>query len=136
MSWQYTHAVDVVYPNRQDPASPPTLAVSEFAGTYYDPGYGNITLCEKPHPDKPGESILVAHRPEATWNYSMRFNHVTGDYWIVYLDASIWAGVRFGEFVAAKFELGADGKASGVEITWEGRMDPMYEGKVLFKRVA
>ncbi|PNP40886.1 hypothetical protein TGAM01_v201003 [Trichoderma gamsii] len=136
MSWQYANAVDILYPERQDPASPPTLAVSEFAGTYYDPGYGNITLREEPHPDKLGESILVAHRPETTWNYSMRFNHVTSDYWIVYLPASIWSGLRFEEFVAAEFKLGADGKASGVEITWENRMDAMYEGKLLFKRVA
>jgi hypothetical protein len=110
--------------------------VSEFVGTYYDPGYGNITLREEPHPDKPGESILVADRPETTWNYSMHFNHVTGDHWIVYLSASIYSGLKFKEFVGAEFKVGADGKASGVEITWENWTDAMYEGKALFKRIA
>lgn len=115
---------------------PPPLTVREFAGTYYDPGYGNITLREEPHPDKLSENILVADRPETTWNYSMHFHHVTGDYWIVYLSSSIWSGLKFKEFVAAEFKLGADGKASGVEITWETRMDAMYEGKALFERIA
>lgn len=128
--------MDVVYPKRPDPVLPSPLAVSEFVGTYYDPGYGNFTLREELHPDKPGEKILVADRPETTWNYSMHFHHVTGNYWIVYMPSVIWSGVKFKEFSGAEFKLGADGKPVGVEVTWENHMDTMYEGQVLFKRVA
>lgn len=105
-------------------------------GTYYDPGYGNITLHEEAHPYKPGEKILVADRPETTWKYSMHFYHVTGDHWIVYLPAPIYSGTGFTNFVAGEFKLSVDGKASGLEIIWESRTDPMFEGKVLYKRIA
>lgn len=136
MTWLYANSVDIVYPKRQDPALPPPLAVSEFVGTYYDPGYGNITLREEPHPDKPGENILVADRLETTWRYSMHFHHVTGNYWIVYLPTVIFSGVKFDEFVGAEFQLGPDGKPLGVEVTWENQLDRIYEGKVFFRRVA
>ncbi|KAM0265635.1 hypothetical protein ACHAQJ_000069 [Trichoderma viride] len=135
LTWQYEHAVDVLYPKRPDPALPSTLALSELVGTYYDPGYGNITLREEPHPGKPGEKILVADRPETTWRYSMHFHHVTGDYWIVYLPSSLFSGFNFEEYVAGEFKLGADGKVSGIEVIWENRLDAMFEGKVFYKRV-
>lgn len=136
MTWLYANSVDIVYPERQDPALPPPLAVSEFVGTYYDPGYGNITLREEPHPDKPGENILVVDRLETTMRYSMHFHHVTGNYWIVYFHTVIFSGVKFDEFVGAEFQLGPDGKPSGVEVTLESQLDGIYEGKVFFKRVA
>lgn len=135
LAWQYENAVDILYPERPDPAAPPTLAPSELVGTYYDPGYGNITLREEPHPDKPGEKILVANLPESTWKYSMHFHHVTGDYWIVYLPWSVFSGVKFEEIVSGEFKLGADGKVSGIEVIWENRLDAMFEGKVFYKRV-
>ncbi|KAL7799198.1 beta-lactamase/transpeptidase-like protein [Trichoderma ceciliae] len=131
----YENAVDVLYPERPDPALPSTLAVSELVGTYYDPGYGDITLREEPHPHTPGEKILVADRPDTTWKFSMHFYHVTGDHWVIYLPAPMYSGMRFDEFVAGEFKLGVDGKASGVEVIWVNRMSAMLEGKVLFKRV-
>ncbi|RFU73766.1 penicillin-binding [Trichoderma arundinaceum] len=135
LTWLYENAVDVLYPKRPDPVLPSTLATSELVGSYYDPGYGKFTLREEPHPDKPGEKILVADRPETTWKYSMHFHHVTGDHWIVYLPASIYAGVNFEEYVAGEFKLDVSGKVSGVEIIWKNLADPMLEGVVLFKRV-
>lgn len=135
LTWLYENAVDVLYPERPDPVLPSTLNTSELVGTYYDPGYGNITLREEPHPDKPGEKILVADRPETTWKYAMHFYHVSGDHWIVYLPAPIYSGTKFKDFQAAEFKVGADGKAWGVEVLMESRTDPMPEGKVLYKRV-
>ncbi|KAL7817510.1 beta-lactamase/transpeptidase-like protein [Trichoderma aethiopicum] len=135
LTWLYENAVDVLYPERPDPALPSTLNTSELAGTYYDPGYGSITLREEPHPDKPGEKILVADRPETTWKYSMHFHHVSGDHWIVYLPAPIYSGSKFKDFQAAEFKVGADGKAWGVEVLMESRTDPMPEGRVLYRRV-
>ncbi|KAK1251795.1 hypothetical protein MKX07_007274 [Trichoderma sp. CBMAI-0711] len=136
LTWLYENAVDVLYPERPDPVLPSTLNTSELAGTYYDPGYGRITLREEPHPDKPGETILVADRPETTWKYSMHFYHVSADHWIAYLDAPIYSGTKFKDFYAAEFKVGADGKAWGVEVLLESRTDPMPEGTVLYKRVA
>lgn len=129
--------MDVLYPERPDPVLPSTLALSELVGTYYNPGYGNITLHEEPHPEKAGEKILVANRPETTWKYSMHFHHVTGDHWIVYIPSAVFSGynIKFQEFVAGEFKVGADGKASGVEIVWESRMDAMFEGNIFFNRV-
>ncbi|KAL7820596.1 putative penicillin-binding protein [Trichoderma gracile] len=135
LAWLYENAVDVLYPERPDPVLPSTLNTSELAGTYFDPGYGNITLREEPHPDKPGEKILVADRPETTWKYSMHFYHVSGDHWIVYLPAPIYSGTKFKDFYAAQFKVGADGKAWGVEVLMESRADPMPEGTVLYRRV-
>ncbi|KAL6875186.1 beta-lactamase/transpeptidase-like protein [Trichoderma novae-zelandiae] len=136
LTWLYENAVDVLYPERPDPVLPSTLNTSELVGTYYDPGYGNITLREEPHPDKPGEKILVADRPETTWKYSMHFYHVSGDHWIVYLPAPIYSGTKFTDFQAAEFKVGADGRAWGIEVLMESRTDPMPEGKVLYRRVA
>ncbi|KAL7951651.1 beta-lactamase/transpeptidase-like protein [Trichoderma barbatum] len=136
LDWLYKNALDILYPERPNPALPSTLSTSELVGTYYNAGYGNITLREEPHPDKLGEKILVADRPDSTWRYSMHFHHVSGDNWIVYLPAPIYSGTNFVEFVAGEFKLGADGKASGIEIIWESRTDPMFEGIALYKRIA
>lgn len=128
--------MDILYPNRPNPGLPSTLSTKELVGTYYNTGYGNITLREEAHPDKLGEKILAADRPDSTWQYSMRFHHVTGDHWIVYFPAPIYAGGKYVDFMAGEFKVGADGKASGVEIIWESRTDPMFEGIAFYGRVA
>ncbi|UKZ76461.1 hypothetical protein TrVFT333_004165 [Trichoderma virens FT-333] len=136
LDWLYENALDILYPERPDPGLPPTLPTSELVGTYYNPGYGNITLREEAHPDKPGEKILTADRPDSTWEYSMHFHHVSGDRWIVYISAPVFLGRKFKEFVAGEFKIGADGKPSAIEIIWENRSDPMFEGKAHYKRIA
>ncbi|KAL7962293.1 beta-lactamase/transpeptidase-like protein [Trichoderma compactum] len=136
LDWLYDNALDILYPDRPNPGLPSTLSTSELLGTYYNVGYGNITLREEPHPDKLGEKILAADRPDSTWNYSMRFHHVSGDHWIVYLPAPIYNGRKYVDFMAAEFKVGADGKPSAIEIVWESRTDPMPEGTAEYKRIA
>ncbi|KAL5592323.1 hypothetical protein FOBRF1_013349 [Fusarium oxysporum] len=127
-------SVDILYPERPDPPSPPTVNITELQGIYYDPGYGQIRLREEPHPDRPDEKILVADRQDMTWKYQMRLHHVSGDYWIIYLPFLENPGYII-EFVAGEFKIGNNGKAVGLLVDWVSRPDDVFEGKVLFKKV-
>ncbi|EXK80438.1 hypothetical protein FOQG_15073 [Fusarium oxysporum f. sp. raphani 54005] len=127
-------SVDILYPERPNPPLPPTVNITELQGIYYDPGYGQITLREEPHPDRSDEKILVADRQEMTWKYQMRLHHVSGDYWIIYLPFLENPGYMV-EFVAGEFKIGNNGKAVGLQVDWVSRFDDVVEGNVLFKRV-
>ncbi|KAK5995069.1 hypothetical protein PT974_03462 [Cladobotryum mycophilum] len=124
----FKNAVDELYPNSPDPPLPSKLTMEELAGTYYDAGYGKITLRVQPHPDpdRAGENILVAYRPESTFKYSMKFEHVSDQYWILYLMTADGGGY-LDQILAAKFRVGVDGMVSGLEVE--------MEGKIMFERV-
>lgn len=128
------NATDVLFPQRPNPPLPSRVELSELIGTYYDAGYGDFTLRVEPHPSKSNEKILVADRYDMSWQYSLKMHHVSGEYWVVFVDARETSG--YGElFVAGEFKLGADGKIRGLEIDWASPMDDMKDGKVLFKKI-
>lgn len=128
-------ALDRLYPDRPNPALPPSLQTSCFVGIYEDPGYGSFTLREEPSPDKPGETILVADRPRTTWRYVMKMHHVTGDYWMIYTELQGVADAIANSTVGGQFKIGVDGKVSSLDIHWENYLGPATDGGVVsFKK--
>ncbi|CAI6098117.1 unnamed protein product [Clonostachys chloroleuca] len=127
--------LDRLYPDRPNPALPPSLQTGCFVGTYEDAGYGSFTLREEPHPDKPGETILVADRPRTTWRYVMKMHHVTGDYWMIYTELQGVADAIANSTVGGQFKIGVDGKVSSLDIYWENYLGPATDGGVVsFKK--
>lgn len=130
----YDKAVDIIYPNRPDPPLPPTIKAEDLAGDYFDPGYKNITLEAKPHPDRPNQVVLVADRSNSTWKASAEMHHVTGDWWVMYMRDPTMNVPFAREALRAKFKIGPDGKPTALEVDLKTTMDPQSEGKVLFVR--
>lgn len=123
--------VKSAFPDMPEPPLPSTFKTSELAGTYSDPGYGELRLYEEPHPKKPEEKILVASRPDYTWRYQVRLQHATVDYWVVHTTVPENPTV-VNDFQPGKFTRGADGKVCELKIVWGDRLG---EGETVFKRV-
>lgn len=104
-------------------------------GTYYDAGYGTLKLREQLNPENEDEMILIASRPEMTWNYELGLHHVSGDYWIVYASVGGDADSLLSEFMKGWFILGVDGKISALNIHWGAELGDMDEGITSFERV-
>lgn len=111
------------------------MNTSELAGTYYDPGYGTVTLFQEPHPDKADETILVANRTDIIWTQQWRLHHVSGDYWTLN-GKLLFCNINLVlEFYAAEFKIGVDGKVAGLEVNFNDRDRQVNEGRVLFEKI-
>ena len=121
-------ALDRLYPDRPETPIPGELRTEELAGTYFDKGYGNLTLREAPHPRNEGEPILVSQREGTTWRQRVEMHHVSGPYWIYYAEMYTWYQ---NAALAARFEVGVDGKVKRVVVDFMGNGDGIY-----FERVA
>lgn len=113
---------------------PPAQNTSQLAGTYYDSGYGTLTFTEERDPQDADSTVLVARRVDMVLRYGITLRHVSGDYWVAYVKSlEGWqAGMTF---VAAEFTMGVDGKATALQVTWQGETDDLWEVKTLFNRV-
>jgi hypothetical protein len=130
-------AIDELFPNRPSPPLPPTLSTSQLVGKYHHAGYKTITLEEVPHPDGSDRKILVANRPEMTWNYRMEFHHASGDHWAVFSKLNDVPNSPLNDYSAAEFRIGADGKPSSLDIHWATHLGPKTaEGTASFARIA
>lgn len=134
MTGDFDDPVKQAFPKHPDVIMPSSFKASELVGSYFDPGYGTITFREETHPDKSDEKILVADRPEMTWNYHVRLQHAFGDYWVVMITTP-WNPTLFNECLPGEFRRGTDGKVAALEIEWATRFGNMVEGRATFKRV-
>lgn len=128
---QPKNALDVLFPDRPKTPLPPTLDISQLAGTYNHPGYGPLVLREEPHPDKPDEKTLVSDREGTSWSQKWRFHHVSGDFWIAYIELYTY---YMNTAVHAEFKFGVDGRPMGVEVELRNQGANLTEAIVLFKR--
>lgn len=70
---------------RPHSARPPTLSLIEYAGTYHDPGYGNLTLCPPtPHPSDACAPVL------ASWSHFENVSDTSAPVLYTTL-SSVWA---------------------------------------------
>ncbi|PFH58227.1 hypothetical protein XA68_14006 [Ophiocordyceps unilateralis] len=128
------NATNVLYPDRPKSPLPPSLKPSAFAGRYHNAGYGTIDLEVKPHPSKPDETILVADRKDFEVRYQLKLHHVSGDFWVAYIESPDRApGPTL--FYRAQFALGSDGKAASLAITLYNREEMVLEGVAVYDRV-
>lgn len=128
------NAVGILYPNRPKKALPPSSNASELVGNFYDPGYGTLELKEENDPENPDSSVLTVARDGMLLETDMFLRHVSGDYWVAYIHI-ISSLPSSAAFMAAEFKFGVDGKATGLEITWDRAQPGLKEVKVLFDKV-
>ncbi|KUI69533.1 Penicillin-binding protein 4 [Cytospora mali] len=133
-------AISKYYPNRPVPPQPPSLPIEAYTGTYFHPGYLNFTLTlAKPGSTTRSKATLEASRTDATWQSGNEFEHVTGEYWMMffYMVQSTKGLDPRKEYAPAQFRIGADGRAEALGITWLSTLDGQdtVEGLVWFDRV-
>jgi CubicO group peptidase (beta-lactamase class C family) len=132
------YALDDLYPDRADPPLPPTLPIKKYTGTYFHTAYRNITLNLPPpafDPERLNNRTLVADRSDSTWQSRLEFRHVSGEYWIVYLDSLHAPESVFQEVAAARFNIGVDGKPDKLGINWQEALEGTREVSVWFDRI-
>jgi hypothetical protein len=63
----------------------------------------------------PNETILVADRPDMSFQHQIRLHHVSGDYWVAYYH-SLYETNGPANANKAEFKAGVDGKPTGFEM--------------------
>ncbi|OJJ44925.1 hypothetical protein ASPZODRAFT_134350 [Penicilliopsis zonata CBS 506.65] len=126
-------AIARFYPSLPSPPLPTTLPLSLYTGTYLHPGYGSVTL----YLDETGSSegggssvILRADRNQNTWPEILRFQHVSGDFFVAVSEHDGDYGAIYPSVYPAEFRVGAAGKVIALGVGWEKEMG---EEKIWFK---
>lgn len=87
----------------------------------------------------PGKASLIAFRNDATWPTVNEFQHVSGEYWMMFFHHAGNPMGPFHEFAPVQFREGTDGRVKGMEVTWlsvglDGAEDTV-EGVVWFDKI-
>jgi hypothetical protein len=129
-------AIDDVFPDRARPPLPPQLPLEQYIGTYFHPGYQSFTL--ELVDSKEGEKTkakFVAERKDFTWPMICEFEHVSGEYWMIYFDMLYERSGNFREYSAARFTIGSDGKVEALVVDFINLPTGAVEGVVTFNKV-
>ncbi|KAJ4393045.1 hypothetical protein N0V93_002251 [Gnomoniopsis smithogilvyi] len=130
------NAINKTYPDRPSTPIPPALPLHAYEGTYYHPAYQNFTLTT----DATSKNALVANRSDATWHTVNEFEHVSGEYWMMF-QRDGWGDRRYGplsEYAPAQFRVGSDGEVEAMGVTWlqvNVGMEDVVEGLVWFDKI-
>ncbi|QLI67869.1 uncharacterized protein G6M90_00g050810 [Metarhizium brunneum] len=130
-----THLRDVLYPERPTTPLPATVSQSQLLGGHYESGYGMMYLAEEAKTDECSgtRTILVVRRPDRASLGEIRFEPVSGDYWIAHVwdpDVKDSPGYGGGHL---KFDVG--GRAAALEITVSLPGRDINEGIITFDKV-
>jgi hypothetical protein len=140
----YATAVETLYPNVTDKNRlPPALPLESYTGTFYSLGYQNITLAVEKAASTPESSDsnrklrLVAEDHEHTWPRSMVFEHVSGEYWVVYLRLLTGPGTKImKDYAGVEFMVSPDGTTKRVRIDWRDVPRDIVDGSTWYDRIA
>ncbi|RCI09185.1 hypothetical protein L249_1483 [Ophiocordyceps polyrhachis-furcata BCC 54312] len=127
------NATNVLFPDRPTTPLPPSLKPEAFAGRYRNAGYGIFELRPEKDPSKPEQTMLVADRDDFEVRYQLRLQHVSGDFWVAYIESPDRAPGP-SAFYRAQFNMGADGKAVSLAVTMYDRDEMVMEGVVVYER--
>ncbi|KAJ5405865.1 beta-lactamase/transpeptidase-like protein [Penicillium sp. CMV-2018d] len=94
---------------------PPKLPLDEYAGTYTHAGYKDITVYFS-------EGVLHADRKDMTWPETIRFQHVTGEHFLILSTHNEDFGAFYPEVYDAEFRISIQGKPWTLGIAWERAM--------------
>ncbi|RYP82795.1 hypothetical protein DL770_005505 [Monosporascus sp. CRB-9-2] len=126
-------AVDRLYPGRADPPLPRALPLGEYAGTYFHAAYRNISIEVIDNSDGiDGKRELKAAREDFVWKMSFEFEHVSGEFWVIYAEPRGSGGVRT-QLGKAEFKIGSTGKVEALKAEF---FQDGSEGVVLFEKIA
>ncbi|KND87177.1 D-aminopeptidase [Tolypocladium ophioglossoides CBS 100239] len=130
------NALDNTYPNRPETPVAPTTSIDKLAGTYYDPGYKNITLRVKSHAKDSTKQVLTGFRENDTWPISFDLHHVSGDWWIMYLETPQNPTIYFRRYAQAEFKIGVDGAPAALQVQFDqSKAEGQNSNKVLFNKI-
>lgn len=136
LSKDYDKGVETLFPDKPEPLLPSPVSLKDLAGTYYDPGYKNMTLSVEMDPGMSDQEILVGDHHDRTWQISTRVYHVTGSWWVLYADRAVKNSSKFSqEWQRIEFKIGPSGKPSAFVVQWWDRIARMYQGSVEFTRI-
>lgn len=128
-------ALDELYPKRAVPPLPRALPIDNYLGTYYHPAYQNIELVKNESngtDDDAASRELKAVRDDFVWRMTFEFEHVSGEFWLVYVIPRGSGGIGT-QFAKAEFRVRATGKVEALEIEF---FEEGSEGLVVFEKVA
>lgn len=113
---KFSNPLDTLYPNRPEKPVPSSFKTSQLVGSYHNKGYGTLTLREEEDPERAGETILVADRPDIGWQYRLKMHHATGDYWATFFWVFKGASYYERSIVGGQFKAGVDSKPATLEL--------------------
>lgn len=122
----YKNAINIHYPSVPSPPLAPSLPISQYSGIYYHPAFRNVTVELR-------DDALFINRTDAVWKYYMTFKHISGDYFLGYMDSAVAPRSIFKSALPAEFKVGSDGTTKLLGIATEPEMGP--EGRIWFERV-
>jgi len=126
-------ALDTVYPDRADPPVNLTLPLEAYAGTYFNPGYQNLTVTLRASEGDRNTPKLVAEFVDASWPTTCEVAHVSGEHWLAYCEMTLQ---NFKDYAGARSEVGSDGKVEAVILELRGVNDGSAEGSIRFEKIA
>lgn len=107
--------------------------MTQLAGTYSNPGWGDVTFTEERDDQGAGKSLLVGPRPHASFRHTFVLEHVTGDYWL--LTAVTDGGSPYWKrFFTAQFVAGVDGKPVRMELDMAQGPGNPGDGVIVFTK--
>jgi hypothetical protein len=127
-------AMDKYYPNRADPPLARILPLNKYLGTYHHPAYQNITLTlteesgDGTHPKRE----LRSAQTDFVWKVIYEFEHVSGEYWLVFINMQNTPNGFFQQYGKAEFKLGVSGDVEGLEIEY---FEDGTEGTIYYKKI-
>jgi hypothetical protein len=111
----YEKAEERYYPTIPSPPLPLSLPLQNYTGTYNHPTYHNLTIIIK-------DGKLHSDRDNASWKVFFDLEHVSGEYFMAYLDSATAPGLIFKTAFAAEFGVGSDGVVRELGIAVEEEM--------------
>ena len=127
-----------LYPRVPTKPLPSSLPLEAYSGLYNHPGYQNLTLkLAKPSDNlplaDPTSKILHADALDRTWASVLDFEHVSGEYFLMYTSSPKMDGTTSLEgAVKAEFRLGASGRVEALGIAMEPEMG---DDKIWYKKL-
>ncbi|KAK3945584.1 penicillin-binding protein 4 [Diplogelasinospora grovesii] len=132
LQFKIDHAVEILYPDyKEENKTQSALKLESYAGTYYHPGYQNLTLTL-------GEDgkTLRSERSEFTWQNKVELEHVSGEYWVLYSTSLKAPGnMAIDGIAAVEFRIGVDGRVSKVGIEWRDTASGVVDGWIWYDRL-
>jgi hypothetical protein len=116
---RYNNASKALFPQIPDPPLPPSLPLESYAGTYFHPGYRNMTIIIK-------DGKLHCDRDDASWKVVFDFQHVSGDHFLAYADSATAPGLLFKDASAAEFVISSDGVSKRFGLDRGTDTDPVW----------
>lgn len=143
MNATIANAINKYYPHRPNRPSPPALPLDAYKGTYFHPGYLNFTLQLSTDPEvqtylSRDNVSFVAVRTDATWPTVNEFEHVSGEYWMMYQYYKEDPRGPLQEYAPVEFQVGPEGKVKKMGITWlsvSASGQDTVEGLVWFDKI-